>query len=282
MTIKGDGQDEAQIFGLPFLEPAQIAHFLGDPEIKTFDQATRAICSEMLKKVNPHASPILLSHAFVVGGEASDSERDLFVGGSSFVDVRAFDGFAYTALGHLHKPQAAGRDNVRYSGSLLTYSISEIAHTKSVTEIQIVSSPRTRQNSKPHLEIIQHPLESSRKLRYIEAKLEEIISLAANDQRTDDYIIAALTDSGPVVDALTKLRAVYPNLLHVSRAESSFQLTESPALDRVRERAEVDELDLFAEFVCQTTGTEMSPSERDALVDVIRELDLKTAEAPTA
>ena len=72
---------------------------------------------------------MVLAHAFVAGGEPSESERDISVGGVSRVPTGVFDGVDYVALGHLHGAQVLS-DRVRYSGSPLAYSFSEHAQTK--------------------------------------------------------------------------------------------------------------------------------------------------------
>ena len=72
---------------------------------------------------------VVLAHAFVAGGEASDSERDISVGGVSLVPTGVFDGVDYVALGHLHGRHTLS-DRIRYSGSPLAYSFSEADHLK--------------------------------------------------------------------------------------------------------------------------------------------------------
>ncbi|MEK7357786.1 MAG: exonuclease SbcCD subunit D, partial [Bdellovibrionota bacterium] len=265
VKLKCDDGTEAMIFGIPFVEPVQIGRLLGREDIRTFDQATRALSAEMLKHSIAGMPSVLLCHAFVVGGEASDSERDLYVGGSSNVDISAFDGFAYTALGHLHKPQRAGSERVRYSGSLYTYSKSEIGHAKGVSEIRLSPDGTS--------EVVEHAIEPARRLTYVEGTLESLVAAAAQAERRDDYVLAGLTDPGPVVDALARLRSVYPNLLHVSRVQSAFLPTEIPTAARLNEREAISELDLFAAFVQETTGAELSADEREFVLESIRDLD---------
>ncbi|MFR9099244.1 MAG: metallophosphoesterase family protein [Anaerostipes hadrus] len=78
-------------------------------------------------KVNEEEINILLAHQFVTANkknpELSDSETSS-LGGIDYIDFRIFDPFDYVALGHIHKPQAMGRDMVRYAGSILKYSFS--------------------------------------------------------------------------------------------------------------------------------------------------------------
>lgn len=264
VTIHGDDGAEVSIHGIPFVEPVVIARALGRAELETPDLAIGALCREILTR-NPSKRPaVLLCHAFVAGGECSDSERGIFIGGSSLVHARAFEGFAYTALGHLHKPQLAGNASVRYSGSLLPYSKSEIARDKSVYEIHIGASS---------VEVKPHRLEQLHRMRFIEGELQTLLTAASQDPSSDDYIFASYTDTGAVLDARAKLLAFYPNLLNVSRAQA-FMPASQPANTR-REYEKVSELDLFADFFQEATGSELQAAEREALIEAIGELGVK-------
>ena len=267
VLLRGDNGSEAMIYGIPFVEPVLIARFLNQPEIRSHDEAVMALTQAMREKNQAQlkALPsVLLCHAFAVGGETSDSEKEISIGGSSQVDARAFAGFTYTALGHLHKPQGVGRAEIRYSGSLLPYSKSEVGHSKSVTEVEIAVDGT--------LQISAHELPMLRKLRYIEGTLEELVAQASAFARQapahldlQDYVIAGLTNSGAVFDAFTQLRGFYMNLLHVSRV-SQFESENLPALTTKR-ADERSDLDLFAEFFEQATGENLSNEERAALIE---------------
>jgi exonuclease SbcD len=264
VIIKGDGGAEALIYGIPFVEPLLISRLLGREDLDTPDLSVGVLCRTIIERKPKDASAVLLCHAFVAGGESSDSEKEIFIGGSSSVDRRAFEGFAYTALGHLHKPQRVGSEYVRYSGSLLPYSKSEVGHDKSITEIRIHS------NAKPELEY--HCLPQLRKLRYIEGDLENLIRLAVDDESREDYLIAGLTDRGAVLDAFAKLHLYYPNLLHVSRS-GGYSPDIAPALARARERENLSELDLFSEFFQSASGAELSAPEREELIATLAEIE---------
>ena len=70
-----------------------------------------------------------MAHGWVSGGAASESERDITVGGVGQVPAELFGGFGYVALGHLHGQQTIA-PHLRYSGSPLPYSFSEASHRK--------------------------------------------------------------------------------------------------------------------------------------------------------
>lgn len=84
-----------------------------------------------------HGRPVFaMGHLTVAGASPSDSERDIHIGKLGAVSADIFDGFAYTALGHLHRPQSvAGNHAIRYSGSPIALSFSEASDIKSVVLI---------------------------------------------------------------------------------------------------------------------------------------------------
>ncbi len=272
VRLKGEAGVEALIYGIPFVEPADIGRALGRTDLESPDQALSELCRELLAKnstTDASVLPrILLCHAFVAGAQTCDSEKEIFIGGSSIVNASAFQGFTYTALGHLHRPQEAGAEHIRYCGSLLPYSKSEIGYAKGVVEVQISSASQ--------ISHFMHQLPTRRPLRFLEGELSELVRQAASDPQRDDYIIASYTDQGAVLDAFTKLYAAYPNLLHVSRA-LGFSPSMLPMLEARVNRDTVSELDLFAEFFQAASGESLSEAERIALIKVVEELNREEA-----
>src|SRR5690606_4099732 len=128
----------------------------------------------------------------------SESERPLSIGGSGAVDAGLFAGFDYVALGHLHRPQRAGADHVRYAGSLLKYSLSEADHAKSVSLVEL--------GAPGELKIEHIALSPRRDLRRVSGTLEEVLAAARSDAAREDYVFASLNDRGALLDPMTKLR----------------------------------------------------------------------------
>ena len=272
VVIKGDGGTEMLVHGIPFSEPAAISRFLERDDLVTPDLATGALCRAILERKTCARPAVLLCHAFVVGAQTSESEREIYIGGSSQVDARAFDGFSYAALGHLHRPQTAGGDRVRYSGSLLSYSKSEIGHDKAVLEVSLDPASGAA-NVSPHR------LPKLRDLRFVEGELDALIARATDERAgREDYVIASLTDAGLVLDARAKLRKVYPNLVHVGRTEGYVPL-EAPSLARLKERERMSELDLFGEFLRESTGAEMTELEREIVAQSLAAIERREREA---
>lgn len=259
--LRGDDGTDIHIYGIPFVEPVLIARALERDDIRSHDDAISALCEKIKSDRSKETPAVLLCHAFAIGGEESESEKEISIGGSSQVSAQAFQGFAYTALGHLHKPQKVGDENVRYSGSLLAYSKSEVDHRKSITEVRIAKDGRC--------EIELHELPCLRRLRYIEGELAEILA-EPETKTSEDYIIAGLTDTGAVFDAYGKIRMVYPNLLHVSRV-GGFTSSVLPTAAR-NKLEEKSELELFSEFFHEVTGGELAPDEKQVVIEVLEEM----------
>lgn len=281
IAVCGESGHKALVHGIPFVEPIEIARLLGQNELTTPDVAIAALCQAMLEKAEPQGLPhILLCHAFVAGAQTCESEKEIFIGGSSVVQSSAFDGFTYTALGHLHRPQSAGNERVRYSGSLLPYSKSEAGHEKTILEINVDCLNRSETDGHSTT-VTNHHLKSLRRLRAMEGELDKLIANGNLDPHRDDYVVATYTDRGAILDAFSKLHMVYPNLLHVARSES-YMPNEAPSLSRQRRSESVSELDLFAEFFRSACGEDLTENERQTLIDCLAEFERQEKDAASA
>ncbi|MBA9085173.1 exonuclease SbcD [Fontibacillus solani] len=136
--------ERAVIAALPYPSEARLAELLaGDGDENELRLAYSAKVGKLMRQLGsafgPDSINLAMSHIYVLGGVESDSERPIQVGGAYTVDPSALDiGAQYTALGHLHRPQAVkGKGLMRYSGSPLAYSFSEAGQTKSVMLLDI-------------------------------------------------------------------------------------------------------------------------------------------------
>lgn len=149
---------------LPYLHPVSVARLLPDRDITGFDDATAAVIDTM--QINPSVRNVLLAHQFVVGGSVSDSERQ--IGTLDQVDASHFDAFDYVALGHLHRPQNVAREDgtMRYCGTPLKYSLSEVQDEKSVTVVEL--------NEKGSVTVRLLPLRAPHEMRKIVGTFDEL------------------------------------------------------------------------------------------------------------
>jgi exonuclease SbcD len=246
------------IYAIPYAEPALVRQQLAREDIHDHEAAMRALVERVRLVHPPGARSILMTHAFVAGGEESESERPLSVGGASTVNADCFEGFHYVALGHLHRPQSAGSETVNYSGSLLKYSFSETAHTKSVSLVEMDAEGRCT--------VERIPLTPRRDVRRIEGALADILNGPQAGESREDYVMVTLLDKGAILDAMGQIREVYPNALHIERptwgAGGEFQ---GPRVDH----RQMDEVELFGQFFSQVAGNDLSEEQRSAFAAIV-------------
>ena len=194
------------IFGLPYAGPVTVRHVLG-AEVSTHEQAMSALLENVASARIEHRPTVLVGHCFVDGAQECESERPLSVGGADRISASLFEPFTYVALGHLHGRQYRGQEYIRYSGSILKYSFSETNHNKSVTLVDIDAAGQ--------VEINHVDLNATRDLRIVEGSLQDILKNGESDTRFEDFILARVTNTDAIIDAMGKLRAVYPKPVEI-------------------------------------------------------------------
>ncbi|WP_249978615.1 exonuclease SbcCD subunit D [Vreelandella olivaria] len=251
------GGVELDVFGIPYADPEHVrSQFAVD--VRDFDSAHRYLVERITARRHAGRPTVLMSHCFVDGGLASDSERPLTLGGVESVSWEPMQHFDYVALGHLHGPQYRGGQHIRYSGSLLKYSFSEASQRKSVTLVDIDERGVT------HIE--QIPLLPSREVRVLEGELKALITQGRIDANADDYLLVRLTDRHAILDPMGKLREVYSNVLHLEKPG----MLEARGQQRLnRERLQFSALDMFSDFYAQASGEEMSEEQIQAMRELI-------------
>lgn len=223
-------------FLLPFIKPSMVRRFFPEETIETYTDAVRAAISHMPRE-DSHRS-ILITHQFFAGAQACESE-DLSVGGTDVVDTSVLDGFDYIALGHLHGPQTVGKDTIRYCGTPLMYSFSEVSHQKSLTIVELFEKGDVR--------ISLRELSPRHLLREIKGSYSQLTAKSFYDgTATDDYLHITLTDEDDILDAISKLRTIYPNIM---KLDYDNQRTRSNAIITGADGVETKTpLELFSDF----------------------------------
>ncbi|MGG3448764.1 exonuclease SbcCD subunit D [Domibacillus aminovorans] len=241
---------------IPFAEPGIVRHVYEDESIHSHHDAMKVIIGRLSEKMDRDAIHIAVGHAFVTGGETSDSERILSVGGTGNVGAELFSPFHYTALGHLHNPNAIRHETVNYSGSLLKYSFSEAAHTKSVSIVEV--------NGKGTLSVRREALTPIRDMKEVKGLFDEVMEM----DETDDYMKVTLQDEGALIDPMAKLKQKFPNILHMERAAGKILSIETVSARRKRK----NELELFGEFYGAMTGLDFTDEKEAYMAAVIDDL----------
>ena len=259
-----DGDTEIAIYMLPFVKASQVRHYFPDEDIRNYDDAVRAIIKNTV--INKKHKNILVAHQFVAGREddpsfaGSESVGTQSMGLVEKIGYDCFDDFDYVALGHIHSPQKVGRDEIRYSGSPLKYSLSEANNEKTVPLITVSVEESVR------IELV--PLKPMRNMRHIKGTLKELLD-KKNVKATEDYIYATLTDEDIVNDAMGIFQQVYPNTVRIDYDNSHTKEIEQVDISRIAENKTFPEL--IGDFYRQMYGCEITEEEMDVMRTVARE-----------
>ncbi|AFV01686.1 Exonuclease SbcD [Dehalobacter sp. UNSWDHB] len=253
------------IYLLPYVKPAFVQAFYPGQDIASYEDAVRAVIAS--SDIDTRERNILVAHQFITSGsnepERCDSET-ISVGGLNNIDASVFEAFDYVALGHLHGPQCIGRETVRYAGSPLKYSFSEARQQKSVTILEFAE--------KGKLGIHQIPLTALRDLREIKGPLAELLRTGTSqDQPSEDYIRAILTDENEIYDAIGQLRQVYPNIMRLDFANSRSRQEADSQSSASGDVACKSRLELFEEFYLKQNNQEMSEEQQKIMQDIIEQ-----------
>ena len=259
-VVLHDAHGPVHVYPLPYAEPAEMRQVVPDAEITTHDDVVRVQTARARAGHPPNTRAIGVAHIFAQGGDLSDTERPLSVGGSEQVAAAHFDGFDYVALGHLHRRQKVGASHIRYSGSLMKYSFNEVAHEKSVYLVEMDAAGDCT------VETI--PLTPRRDLRKIEGTLDEVLTGPKPGESADDYLWVDLKEEGPVLDAMNKIRSVYPNTLHIQRPRADVSRTIR-GLEEEGGRLKSD-TEIFELFFKHVTGADgLSDEQRTTLSEAL-------------
>ncbi|MEU2252976.1 exonuclease SbcCD subunit D [Nocardia xishanensis] len=207
-VLLADEHGEVACYGIPYLEPEITRAELGVPQARSHAEILAAAMSRIRADLagRPGTRAVVLAHAFVVGGEATGSERSISVGGVETVPLAEFDGIDYVALGHLHSPQTLS-GSVRYSGSPLPYSFAESSHRKAVWLVDLDADGLS--------DVQRRDLPVVRGLSRLTGTLDELLEDPAHDAAVEHYVSATLVDQNRPIDALRKLRERFPHAVHV-------------------------------------------------------------------
>lgn len=256
-----DEYGKINIWMLPFIKPVHVRKFDEEAEICSYTDAIRNVTDKL--ELNTAERNIMVTHQFVTGAERTASE-EISVGGSDNVDVSVFDGFDYTALGHIHRPQNCGSEKVRYSGTPLKYSFSEAKDKKSVTVVEL--------KEKGNISVDTVPLVPLRDMVEIRGKYDEIMmrDFYKDTNYQEDYTHIILTDEDDIPDASGKLRTVYRNLMKID-----YDNVRTRSIGSVGSAENVEQkspYELFAEFYEKQNNQPMNENQSEFIKALIEEI----------
>jgi exonuclease SbcD len=230
---------DVPVYAIPFLDPPDLVEHL---------QQVAAVAP-------PYA--VAVAHGWVAGGAGSDSERDITVGGIGAVAPGLFDGFAYTALGHLHAPQTL-RDGLRYSGSPLAYSFSEAGHTKGSWLLE------TGTAGLGSVSFVPAPV--PRRLSALRGRLADLLVDPALQAQEQDWLTVTLTDPARPEEAMARLSARFPHVLVLTHEPEGVVRSQESYTALVAGRTD---LEVTAAFVEHVRGTPVEEAEQVLLLEAL-------------
>ena len=278
----GDSAGPVVFYPLPYLDPDGARRSLVAADAQMLERSHEAVMSEAMRRIRidlaqrqvdqPTTRAVVVAHAFVVSGtqtaegllaEQSTSERDISVGGVPSVPAGVFDGVHYVALGHLHGPRTVQEHEpmVRYSGSLLRYSISERNHRKSVTIVDM--------DGDGHCTVEEIEIPQPARMTRLEGELAELVS-GKFHQHHDDFVDIVLTDKFKAPNEWAQLNATFTRILTVTHQRSADDLWESDKLSAAMVLTK-SPMDLMRSFYLQESNEALTPSMESILVDVVEQ-----------
>ena len=260
-VVLTDGHGPVYLYLLPFLRPAQVRRWFPEADIRDDSSAVAAAVAAM--GADPAARNVLVAHQLVLGAERCESE-EVSVGGTEGVDAAVFDSFDYVALGHLHGPQRVGRDTVRYCGTPLKYSFSEVGHRKSVTVVEL--------GEKGSVTVRTVPLTPLREMREVRGSYDQLTfrGFYQGTSWQEDYVYITLTDEEDIPYALAKLRTIYRNLMKLDY--DNRRTRENRELEAVCEAERKSPLELFGELYRSQNNQPLSAEQEAYLAGLIERI----------
>ncbi len=263
-VVLSDAAGPVGVYAIPFLLPDSVMAELA------VERSHAAVLGHVVQSIRVDAEQrsldrvVVMAHAFVTGGAATESEREIRVGGVGDTPASVFDGLTYVALGHLHRPQrialSGSPTQLSYSGSPLAFSFSERAHETSVSVVDIDAAGSVA------LRRVATPV--PRPLVQVSGRLEELIARADGDlaHLADAWVKVVLTDPGRVPNPMDRLRQVWPHTL-VLEFEPDREAAASTGPRRYTEAS--DPVQICAEFVAEVSGTEVTEVQRQLLTQAV-------------
>lgn len=264
----GDEHGEVLVYPIPYLHP-ETARRLLDPE-GGLEASHTAVLSEAMDRIRADlagrdaARSVVLAHAWVAGGDGSDSERDISVGGLGTVGAGVFAGVDYVALGHLHGPQEPkspdGRTRLRYSGSPLRYSFSEASQDKTVTIVDLGADGVER--------IQTVPIEQPRGMAVLAGTLADLLDDARHTEHLDSWVSVSVTDDARPSRMWARVKERFPYALQVQHVPAGGFATDVAKRDVKQLRPQ----QVAAEFVQHVTNGPIGPGEQKAFDDAVQQV----------
>ena len=256
-----DEYGEINIFLCPFVRPSDVRPFFQNEKIESYDDAVKTIINHT--EINTKKRNVIIAHQFVTGAKLCDSE-ETYVGTLDNISSSIFEKFDYVALGHIHGPQDIVKNKIRYCGTPLKYSFSEVNHHKSVTVVNL--------SEKGNVSTEFIPLEPLHNMVEIKGKYDEITSLDFYSKKNrEDYYHFTLTDDNEIPFVLEYLRSIYPNIMTVD-----YDNIRTKAISEIKTDEEIESktpIEIIEQFFKIQSGKEMNENQKKYILNLLDEIE---------
>lgn len=262
-VVLQDEYGNVNFYMIPFSDYQIVRELYKNENVKSLDDAMECLLNS-IKNFNDKERNILVTHSYVSSSstiETTESEKPLVLGGKEYVRSSLFDKFDYVALGHLHKHQKVGKENIRYSGSMLKYSFSEENDEKGILMVDI--------GKKGEINYELLLLNSGKNMITKKGKLEDIINDFSNEN-DDDYIKVILTDENELIEPMNKLRKVYKNIMILEIDNNRGIYTNELSN---KDRKNKTPIEIFEEFYKYNTNNDLSEKQKQIIITSIEDIN---------
>lgn len=245
------------IYSLPWFNRDEVIALFPEKkeEIRTLEDAFLVVCDHIRENMDKTKRNIILSHAFIVNAELSDSDRSAKVGFANAVSKDVFADFDYVALGHIHKPQMIA-PHIRYSGSPLQYSFGgEETQEKGVVLVDTDTMTQTFL-----------PIAPLRRRLTVKGTLAE---LTAREDLSDCYLRLEMTDRYAGLEIYHQLKETFPYLLElIGKSVTTDEECSSLSLEELET---LDEMDIMRKFLAEVHSYIPTPEEEELFFRALEE-----------
>ena len=261
--VMKDAYGAVNVYMLPFIKPTHVRRYFEEEEIVTYTDAVRTAVNAM--NVDSSVRNVLLTHQFVTGASRCDSEEKS-VGGTDNVEADVFEVFDYVALGHIHTAQKCCAEKIRYCGTPLKYSFSEMRDVKSLTVVEL-----GEWGSAPVIRAV--PLKPLHDMAELRGTFEELTSpdYYTENPRKEHYLRIILTNENDVPDAIARLRMIYPNVMHLEYDNTRTKMNSG--LSDLEASEQLGIFELFTLFYREQNGKEMSDEQYEYMQKLIEKVE---------
>ncbi|WP_125604823.1 exonuclease SbcCD subunit D [Lapidilactobacillus bayanensis] len=253
---------DSQFFLLPYFELYQARQYFEDDSIRTLEQAMTRIIAKLQQQFLLDKKHVLIAHFFAAGSSHSDSETTVNVGGLDAVSLDLLKDFDYVALGHVHNKDALQNSTIRYSGSLIKYSLSEENQTKGVLIV----------DTDPEIKVKFRPIKPLRDVQTVEGSFKDLTNadyLSSHQIDQDAYTGIVLDDTNVISNASVLLRQQFPHFLTMSRANGISTFTTR----QISTQEIKSPMTLLDKFYQEMTQQPLSEQQRQWAEQALKEVD---------